>query len=158
MKIVSFKVILQLWLIFLLEILLKELSIVSTSTLSPPVLFFKLYFIDYAITVVPVFPPWPSPPITSHCLRPFPHHCSCPWVMRISSSATPFPVLYFTCPWLFCNYLVVLLCTLTSSPIIFDWDGLTDFLFKEDEARILLIVVIFYNIILFLRDIFTLWT
>ena len=32
-----------------------------------------------------------------------------PWAMRISSLATPFPILYFTSLWLFCNYLFVLL-------------------------------------------------
>ena len=37
-----------------------------------------------------------------------PHHCSCLWVMPISSLASPFPILYFTSPWLFCNYLFVL--------------------------------------------------
>ena len=46
-----------------------------------------------------------------------PHHCSCPWVMHISALATPFPILYFASPWLFCNYLFVLLNPLTSSPI-----------------------------------------
>ena len=45
-----------------------------------------------------------------------PHNCSCPWVMHIGSLATPSPVLYVTSPWLFCNYLFVLL-NLTSSPI-----------------------------------------
>ena len=28
-------------------------------------------------------------------------------IMHISSLATPFPILYFTSPWLFCNYLFV---------------------------------------------------
>ena len=57
-----------------------------------------------------------SPPGTPYSLRQFPYHCSCPGVMHISSLATPFPVLYFTAPWLFCTYLFVLL-NLTSSPI-----------------------------------------
>ena len=67
---------------------------------------FKLYFIDYAITVVLIFPP--LPPSTQHpySLRQSPHHCSCPWVMHISFSATTFPRLYFTSLWLFCNYSV----------------------------------------------------
>ena len=47
----------------------------------------------------------------------WPPLCSCPWVMHINSLSTPFPVLYFTVPWLFCNYLFVLLNPLTSSPI-----------------------------------------
>ena len=28
--------------------------------------------------------------------RPSPHHCSCPWVMHVSSLATPFPIIFFT--------------------------------------------------------------
>ena len=50
-------------------------------------------------------------------LQTIPHHFSCPWVMCISSLAAPFPVLYFTFPWLFCKHLFVLLNPLTSSPI-----------------------------------------
>ena len=52
-----------------------------------------------------------------HSLRQSPHHCSCPWVICISSLATPCPILYFTAPWLFCNYLFVRPNSLTSSPI-----------------------------------------
>ena len=57
------------------------------------------------------------PPSTSHTLRQSSQHCSCPWVMSISFLATPFPLLYFTSPWLFCNYLFVFLNPLTSSLI-----------------------------------------
>ncbi|KAF6084320.1 hypothetical protein HJG60_008596 [Phyllostomus discolor] len=78
-------------------------------------LFFN--YIDYAITVVPIF--LPVPPCTWHpySLRQSPHLCSCPWVMHISSLATPFAILYFTFTWLFCNYPYVLLNSLTSLPI-----------------------------------------
>ena len=63
----------------------------------------------------------PSPPSNPHTLRQSPHHCSCPWVMSVSCLATPFPTLYipvyFTSPWLLCNYLFVLLNSLfTQSP------------------------------------------
>ena len=54
-----------------------------------------------------IFLPYPCLPSTPHSLRQSPHHCSCPWVMHVSSLATPSTVLYFTSPWLFCNYLVV---------------------------------------------------
>ena len=81
-------------------------------------LFLKLYFTDYAITVVPIFYVCPLPPGTLYSLRQSLHHCSCPWVMCISSLATPFSALYFISPWLFCNYLFVLLNPLTSSPIL----------------------------------------
>ena len=47
------------------------------------------------------FPLYPPPPSTTYSLRQCPHHCSCPWVMCVSSLATPFPILYFTSPWLF---------------------------------------------------------
>ena len=59
------------------------------------------------------FPP-PSTPLS---LRQSHHHCSCPLVMYMSSLATPFPILYFTSPWLFCDYLFVLFNPLTSSLI-----------------------------------------
>ena len=61
----------------------------------------------------PLCPPLPSTP---HSLKQSPHHFSYQWVMQISSLATPFPALYFTSPWLFYNYLFVLLNPLTSSP------------------------------------------
>ena len=75
-------------------------------------------FIDYAITVVLTFPP--LPPSTQHPRLPqaTPHHCLCPWVICVSSLATPFPILYFTSPWLFCNDLFVLLNLFTHSPTI----------------------------------------
>ena len=43
--------------------------------------------IDYAIIVVMIFPLSPAPPSTPYSLRQFPHHCSRPWVMSISSLA-----------------------------------------------------------------------
>ena len=79
--------------------------------------FLKLYSTAYAITVVPIFPLCAPPSSTPQSLRQSPHHCLCPWVIHISSSATAFPTLYFTSPWLFCYYLFVLLNPLTSSPI-----------------------------------------
>ena len=72
---------------------------------------------DYGIIVILIFPLCTPPPSTPYSLKQSPHHCSCPWVMHISSSATPFPILYCTSPWLFCNCLFVLVNPLTSSPI-----------------------------------------
>ena len=80
--------------------------------------FFKLHFIDYAITVDLTFPPLPLSTQHPHSLRQSPHHCSRPLVRCISSSATAFPILYFTSPRLFCHYLFVLLLPLTSSPVL----------------------------------------
>ena len=80
--------------------------------------FIKLYFIDYAIKLVLILPLCPPPLGIPYSLRSSPHHCSCPWVMHISSLVSPFPILHFTSPWLFCNYLFVLLNPFTSSPIL----------------------------------------
>ena len=56
------------------------------------VVFFKLYFIVYAFTVVPIS--LSSPPLsTPHTLKQS-YYCSCPLVIHISSLATPFPILY----------------------------------------------------------------
>ena len=81
---------------------------------------FLFYFLNYILLIMVLqlsqfFPLWSPSPSTPHSLRQAPHHCSCPRAIRISSLATPFPTLYFTSPWLFCNYLFVLLNTLTSS-------------------------------------------
>ena len=35
-------------------------------------------------------------PSTPHSRRQSPYHCSCPWIMHMSSLATPFPILYRT--------------------------------------------------------------
>ena len=65
--------------------------------------FLKIYFIDYATTVVP-FPPfiffrsaWPLPPA-------FPHLSSRPRVTHITFLASTFPILFFTSPCLFSTY------------------------------------------------------
>ena len=79
--------------------------------------FLKLFFTDFAIAVVPVFPLLPistqQPPLLLESL----HHCSCSLVVHIGALAAPFPTLYFTSPRLFCNYTFVLLNPLTSSPV-----------------------------------------
>ena len=69
---------------------------------------FKVYFIDYAITVVPVFSPFPPSASTS---LPSSNHplSSCPWVTHISSLAFPFPILLLTSSCLFCTYLLCFL-------------------------------------------------
>ena len=73
---------------------------------------FLMYFIDYAITVVPF-----SPFIPLHPVRPvppaFPSPSSCLWVVHISSLASPFPILFLTSPCLFSTYH---LCYLFSVP------------------------------------------
>ena len=88
---------------------------------SGSLLFFKIIFYWLCCYSCPDFPPLPPPPSTPHYFRQSSYHCSCPWVVHehalLSTLASPFPVLYFTSPWLFCNYLLVLLNPLTFSPI-----------------------------------------
>ena len=75
---------------------------------------FQVYFIDYAITVVPFFYPLYLPlPCTPLPPASHPHLSSCPWVVHISSLASPFPILFLTSPCLFCTYH---LCFLISVP------------------------------------------
>ena len=86
------------------------------------IFFWVFVFLNYILLIMLLqlsqfFPLCPPPPRTPRSLRQSPHHCSCPWVMCISSLATPFAILYFTPPWLLCNYLSALLNPLTSSPI-----------------------------------------
>ena len=64
----------------------------------------KIYFIDYAITVVPFLSPLFSPPPCTALLPSFPHLTSCPWVIHISYLASPFPIRVLTFPCLFCTY------------------------------------------------------
>ena len=95
----------------------KQLKILYRISLLLLVLFWLLFsfkIIFYWLCYWTVCPP---PPSTTHSLKQSPHHCSCPWVMCISSLASPFPILYFIPPWLFCNYLFVLLNPLASTPI-----------------------------------------
>ena len=69
-------------------------------------LIFKVYFIDYAATVVsfpssfiPLCPESPLLPALPTLLS------SCSWVVHISSLASPFPILLvLTSPYLFCTY------------------------------------------------------
>ena len=95
------------------------------------ILFFKIDFIDYAVTVVPFFSPLYSPlPCTSlppasphlsscpwvvHTCTPLPpaspHLSSCSWVVHISSLASPFPILFLTshCLFLYLPFMLLFL-------------------------------------------------
>ena len=56
------------------------------------------------------------PPCTPHPPA-FPHLTSCPWVIRISSLASPFPVLFLTSPVdLYLPFMLLIPCTF--SPIL----------------------------------------
>ena len=73
-------------------------------------IFFNKQFINYAITVFPLYTPLPSIPDSFH---QFPLCSSCPCVMCISSLAIPFPILFLTSPCLFytCKFVLFNLCT-----------------------------------------------
>ena len=51
----------------------------------------------FFLPFIPLYPAHPLSPV-SHSLSP------CPWVIHISSLASPFPILFLTSPCLFCTY------------------------------------------------------
>ena len=78
------------------------------------VFFFKVYFIDYTITVVSfLFSPF-SPSVLHHTRNRIPCSLSsCPWVIYISSLASTFPILFLTSPCLFSTYHLCFLFPVT---------------------------------------------
>ena len=80
-------------------------------------LFFKVYFIDCAITVVQIF--LPLSPSTQYppSLQQYPLS-SCLWVMHISSLASPFPILFLISPCLFCTYKLYFLISAPFLPFL----------------------------------------
>ena len=71
-----------------------------------------LYFVDCAITVVPFFFSFCTP----HLASPFPPatplpFSSYPWVIHVSSLASPFPILFLTSSSLFCSYQLCMIPT-----------------------------------------------
>ena len=78
-------------------------------------------FLNYILLIMLLqlswfFPFCPPPPSTPYSFKQSTCHCSCPWVMCMFFGCS-ISLLYFTSPWLFCNYLFVLLDPLTFSPI-----------------------------------------
>ena len=62
--------------------------------------FFLLSNLNYILLILlsqlsPFFPLCPPPPRHPCSRRPSPHHCPCPRVTHVSSSAVPLPVLHF---------------------------------------------------------------
>ena len=99
-----------------LSVLFPYINVSDCSDRDSLINLFKLYFI-MLLQLFQFLPLCVPPPSVPYSLRQSPHHCSCPWVMCIHSLSTSFPLLYFISPWLFCNYLFVLLNPLTSSLI-----------------------------------------
>ena len=54
--------------------------------------------VPFFLPFIPLHPGPPHPPAFPLTLS------SCPWVIHISSSASPFPILFLTSPCLFCTY------------------------------------------------------
>ena len=81
------------------------------------ILFFE-YILLIMLLVVPIFPPWPSLyPHPSSTLLPSssPPLSSCPWVMPISSLASPFSILRFL------NIIDFILCAMGLSLALYDY-------------------------------------
>ena len=78
--------------------------------------FFKKYIL--LIMLLQLFQFFPFIPFCpTHPLPPtFPHLSSCPWVVHISSLASPFPILFLTFPCLFCTYYLCYLFSVPFSP------------------------------------------
>ena len=81
-------------------------QICQNSGICCPYYRFLIHLIDYAITVDPLFlsPLFPFAlysPSHQHSPNPL---TSCPWVVHVSSLASPFPILFLTSPCLFCTY------------------------------------------------------
>ena len=66
------------------------------------ILFFK--YILLFMLFVPFFSPLYAPPPCTLLPPAFPPLSSCPWVIHISSLASPFPILFLTSPCPFCAY------------------------------------------------------
>ena len=84
----------------------------------PKVSFLKIIFYWWCYYSCPSFPPLPhstQPPALPQAV-PAPVFMSLGHVYKFL--AAPFPILYFTAPWLFCNYLFLPLNPLTPSPIL----------------------------------------
>ena len=61
----------------------------------------------------PLCSPPPGMPLPSSNSPP----SSCPWVMHLSSLASPFPILFLTSPCLFCTYRLCCLFPVPFSPL-----------------------------------------
>ena len=103
-----------------------------------------MYFIDCAITVVPIFSHLPllfstagpssNPPLSS-----------CPWVMHVSSFVTPFPILLLTSPYLFCttNLCLILPPFPPFSPFPISSDNPPNDLYTYDSYPVLVVCFVF---------------
>ena len=69
---------------------------------------FKVYFIDYAITVVPFSSPFYFPQPCTPSPTSIPPFSSCSWVIHVSSLASTFSILFLLSP---CHFLPTIYAT-----------------------------------------------
>ena len=117
---------------------------------------FKVHFIDYAITVVPILSSLYSHPV--HPLPPaFPHFSSCPWVIHISSLASLFSILFLTSPCLFCTYHLCFLFPIPFPPFsphpLPDVNPPSDLCFCKSVPILVVCLVCFYFCFCFLGSV-----
>ena len=103
-------------------------------------LFFKYILLIMVLQLSHFFPPCHTPPYTSlpTCIPPA--LSSCPWVIHISSSASPFPILFLTSPCLFCTYC---LCFLFPVPLPHSLPSFTPLLIALHVISISVILFLF---------------
>ena len=83
--------------------------------------FFKYILLSMLLQLFHFFSTLYSPPPCTPLPPPFSHLSSCPWVVHISSLASPFPILLLTAPCLFCTYcLSFLFPILSPCPLLAD--------------------------------------
>ena len=126
----------------------KKKSYIDTYCIVPFIIYsflnsFLMYFIDYTITGVPCFLLF----IPLHLVTPlppsFPHLSSCPWVIHISSWASPFHTLFLTIPCLLTTYHIGFLFPVLPPP------------FSSSLSLLITLHVISISVNLFLFYLFT---
>ena len=79
--------------------------------------FFKDILLIMLLQLSNFFSPRYSPPTCTTFPPAFPPLRSCPWVIHISSLASPFPILFLTSLCLFCTYHLCFLFSVPFSPL-----------------------------------------
>ena len=94
----------------------------------------------FSLSFIPLNPILPFLP----AFRPF---SSCPWVIRVSSLASPFPMLFLTSPCLFCTYQLCFLVPVPFPPFFllpFPTDNLPYDLHFCDSVPILVVCLAYF--------------
>ena len=99
-----------------------------------------LFFLFGFLCPMPTFPP------------AFPLHLSsCPWVMRVSSLASSFPIPVLTSPCIFCSYQLCFLIPTPFPPFSFPADNLPNDPQTYDSVPVLVVYLIFVFIYFFVK-------